>query len=186
MTDPVIVVGTGRCGSSFVSGILHNDLGVLMGDRFRKPDPLRNPDGYYEDLDFVDLNRDLLFNYMTFGGWMIKIQDLISKRLSMDKPWGFKDPQVSELMGLYLGFFNKPKIIWCQRSFRAVLDSFVTKNRWTETDARHIISARFTCLKRLLESRDRLDIVFKQDERKTKEEIISVITSKWPTWDSVS
>ena len=181
--DPVIVVGTGRCGSSFVAGILHNKMNVCMGVNFVNPSPL-NPDGYWEDLDFTTANDYFLKSYLTYIGWSRHIDMVTQVRLALNKPWGFKDPRVSELLGLYLGLFDDPKLILCSRDYGLTLKSLVRINgkHLTEDSLRHLLDRRQSFLKRFLNGRDYLQIHF-TNERKTEEEVISAIKGKWPTWD---
>jgi hypothetical protein len=55
MKGPIIVVGTGRSGTSTVSRILHENLGVCMGHFLRH----HKHHDYYEDLLAHSLNRML-------------------------------------------------------------------------------------------------------------------------------
>ncbi|HEX3529058.1 MAG TPA: glycosyltransferase [Thermoanaerobaculia bacterium] len=55
---PVVVAGMHRSGTSLVASIL-SSLGVGMGERQLAADR-HNPRGYFEDLDFLALNREML------------------------------------------------------------------------------------------------------------------------------
>lgn len=57
----VIVLGMHRSGTSLVSSILHA-MGVRMGEpiHFERIDEDSQPQGYWEDQDFVSLNRQLI------------------------------------------------------------------------------------------------------------------------------
>jgi len=102
----IVVLGMHRSGSSLVAGLLHK-LGVNMGERFREPDEFA-PDGYWEDLDFRDLNRDIL--KAAGGSWweppaegtISSLEEQFRSRIAglildrMRKPrWGFKDPRTA-------------------------------------------------------------------------------------------
>ena len=98
----IVVLGMHRSGTSLVAGILYR-LGINMGTAFRTPDT-HNTTGYYEDVDFRDLNK-LIIN-RAGGRWfnppnvedvteattiyIPRIKELISTRSGT---WGFKDPR---------------------------------------------------------------------------------------------
>ena len=44
----IIVLGSGRSGTSTVARLCHTRIGVCMGHVLKQGDPL-NPNGYYED-----------------------------------------------------------------------------------------------------------------------------------------
>jgi hypothetical protein len=54
----ILVVGTGRCGTSAMTGVLQI-LGVRLGDGLTGGDPF-NPKGYFESSRLLELNRALL------------------------------------------------------------------------------------------------------------------------------
>ena len=56
--SPLVVAGMHRSGTSLVASIL-SSLGVDMGERQLAADQ-HNPRGYFEDLDFLTLNREML------------------------------------------------------------------------------------------------------------------------------
>jgi len=93
-----------RSGTSVVSAILHT-LGVNMGSRFRAPD-VHNTTGYYEDLDWRDLNKSILAYCdatwyrppfpVTLNNarreFSEQIESLVIQK-STSPLWGFKDPR---------------------------------------------------------------------------------------------
>ena len=105
-----IVLGCSRSGTSLLSGILH-ESGVNMGHRFGGVDEI-NPVGFYENLDFADLNIQIL---KTLGiehmatvppemvenatQMEIEIAAAIVKNASGD--WGWKDPRTVILWPWY-------------------------------------------------------------------------------------
>ena len=98
----IVVLGMHRSGTSLVAGLLYR-LGVNMGTTLRKPDRY-NVTGYYEDLDFRDLNKAIITR--AGGRWFNppntedvagavhsyrkRVEKVISERSGL---WGFKDPQ---------------------------------------------------------------------------------------------
>jgi hypothetical protein len=81
---PIIVVGTGRSGTSTVSRILHENLGVCMGHFLR----LHKDHDYYEDLLAHALNRMLAQRALDIVDWRI----CLAKAHALCDDWGFKDP----------------------------------------------------------------------------------------------
>lgn len=172
------MVGTGRCGTSFVAKVLHETLGVSMGERFREPSDY-NPDGYYEDLDFVEANQKLVRGDLKFIEWAACVVNLIENRQAKKIKWGFKDPKISELIGIYLQFFDNPKVIWCQRSKSLVVKSFLTRYRSTTETANAIYETRSMFLSRALLNRNPLKIDFGEN-RLSVEDVAKAIKAKWP------
>ena len=134
----VIVLGMHRSGTSMVAHILH-ELGVWMGERFREPDQ-HNPGGYWEDLDWRDLNKIIIND--AGGTWWKPprtgdvlraamhlhqdIADVVEARL--DKPlWGFKDPRTMLTAIALNAFLPDPFYICVQRSQDAIVDSLIRR-----------------------------------------------------------
>jgi len=175
--NPYIVVGVGRCGTSTVARVLHTKLNVCMGLEFVKSSK-SNPDGTYEDIVFWLLNRKLLGNKVAFPSWHYAVQQLVMDRQNLNVPWGWKDPVTSQLLGIYLTFFDNPKIIRCNRDKILVLQSI--KKHWKRTAdaaASQYISTT-ACLDRILKGIDHLVIDFGK-EVLSDEYIIERITSRW-------
>jgi hypothetical protein len=87
----VVVLGLYRSGSSAVAGVLHH-LGVYMGSHFDPPNA-NNIYGYWEDLEFKKLHKEMLEGKDVEE----KYCELIEKR--EEKPiWGVKDPLLCLLL----------------------------------------------------------------------------------------
>jgi len=162
--DPILVVGTGRSGTSSVARILHKNFKVFMGSRFRKSDD-QNPLGYYEDTDFNTLNSKLLLGMVPFNEWQIAIDKLIKKRQKLNRLWGIKDPRFAHLLGLYFVFFMRPKIIRCIRDKELVINSLMKYYEWDRKQSELLYYTREANLDRLLigRNRDVLNIRFDSD-----------------------
>ena len=118
MTRAFIVLGMHRSATSLVAKGLHK-AGVFMGRNFLKADS-GNPHGYWEDTEFVNLNKWLLtkaggdwYNVppekkiLKLGEdrWVQKqIAELIKSRNMVHKLWGFKDPRTVLTIRLYLPY----------------------------------------------------------------------------------
>ena len=147
--DPYLVVGTGRCGTSFVDRILHENLGVYMGKIFR-PTNRNNPDGNYEDAEFNDLNKLHITGQLNYQEYATQLQKVVDERRSLKRPWGVKDPMLSYNLGLWLSFFQNPKIIRCKRRPDLVIKSLMRCYDWKKDEATEFFERRERALDRLL------------------------------------
>ncbi len=177
MTDPFLVVGTGRCGTSTVARLMHTKLNIFMGEKF-EPADIHNPDGYYEDLEFGDLHNDFVYHEkITYKTWDNLVKDVIEKRCQLNQYWGFKGGGLSELLGLYFGLFDNPKVIWCIRNKEDTIASMYRSFNMPNALANLLYSCRLARLRRFLTGRDYLALDF--NERRSDEYIIEAITRKW-------
>jgi len=64
----IIIVGTGRCGSSCLAGVL-NIMGVEFGDDLRKATQF-NPKGTFEDWGTAYMTRDILRDEFDMNYWL--------------------------------------------------------------------------------------------------------------------
>jgi glycosyltransferase involved in cell wall biosynthesis/GT2 family glycosyltransferase len=121
MSPPVrlIVTGMHRSGTSFVAS-LFAAWNVRMGDRLLPADR-GNPAGYFEDLDFLDLNRRILVactpseaGHRDWGWTESEAFDaeglpahrdaaaaLVAARERAGGSWGFKDPRTTMLLDFW-------------------------------------------------------------------------------------
>ncbi|KSW10770.1 hypothetical protein CF15_08305 [Pyrodictium occultum] len=131
----IIVLGMGRSGTSMVAGILHI-LGVNMGERLLGAH-WSNPLGHFEDLDFVELNEEIL--RAAGGSWdnppareailavaprfYDRIRPLAEEERRRHEVWGWKDPRTSLTVELYLPHLENPYFIVCHRDWEAIARS---------------------------------------------------------------
>lgn len=87
----VIVLGTGRSGTSAVAGMLEA-YGIPMGDDLLEADTT-NPHGFYEDAPFVALNEALLAGS---GQAAASMQKYLLYRAAPASVWGIKDPRLCD------------------------------------------------------------------------------------------
>lgn len=175
--DPYLVVGTGRSGTSTVAGILHNKMDVFMGYEF-PPANHTNPDGFWEDIEFYRMNKMFVFGKINYPIWKKEIIEIIANRIEMRKPWGFKESRMAELVGLYLGFFENPKIIRCKRNKELVISSLMRCYGYSKEMATAFWEKREPILNNILSGKDYLTIHFGED-RVADKEIIDSIEKKW-------
>lgn len=137
----IIVLGTGRCGTSTVARLLHTELGVHMGERFRPPDP-SNPRGFWEDLDFVDLNDDMIRGVLAFPAFIRDIAKLVQARHSEQGAWGIKDPRLANLLGCYLPLLPPAEIIYCSRNTDDTVASVMRVYGFAREQAEQMVGER--------------------------------------------
>lgn len=83
----IVIVGSGRSGTSTIARICHTELNICMGHFLKSSDPM-NPTGYYEDLVSHGLVRA-----MTDGSYSAEIYlTLMNHFHSGCLTWGAKDP----------------------------------------------------------------------------------------------
>ena len=97
----ILTFGIHRSGTSLTANIL-SQIGVNMGSRLMKADA-DNPEGYFENWDFVNLNNEILRN--AGGAWnyppneeaILKQKDRMSEQVKQiilengSELWGWKD-----------------------------------------------------------------------------------------------
>lgn len=176
--DPYIVIGTGRSGSSTVARILHNKMDIFMGHEFRKPNEI-NPDGFWEDIEFYKPNWKFLNGKITYPEWIEKIFGVIAQRMELNKSWGFKDPDATHFLGLYLSFFENPKIIRCRRKKELVIKSLMKSFGHTKEYAENLYKHKEWILDNVLVGRSHLAVYF-NEKRMLDEDIIKSIEN----WDA--
>ena len=107
---PVCVAGMHRSGTSMVTKFLH-ECGLYLGpDDDLMPPAEENPEGFWENLTFVDVNEEIL-NQLG-GGWdcpppapadwtggrlapLVARAETILEHFAGREPWGWKDPRSS-------------------------------------------------------------------------------------------
>ena len=176
--DPYLVLGTGRSGTSVVAGIMHNKMGIFMGHEF-PPHNETNPDGFWEDIEFYNANKEFVFGAIKYPTWQREVRRIILERQKLNKPWGFKESRMAHLIGLYLGFFKKPKIIRCEREKELVIASLVRCYGFSEEYATNFWQTRKVLLDNTLSEIDHLTIYF-DGARTLDGKIVSLIKEKWP------
>lgn len=131
-TPSVIVVGSGRSGTSTVARLLHEDLGVCMGHFLREPSA-GNPKGYYEDMlshGMVRMMRDSHAGCPTE-----RYLRLMNQAHANCRHWGAKDPWFLYLSGEQLKEINPKLCIICQRNLNDTVNSWckINNNRAQST-----------------------------------------------------
>jgi len=166
----IFVVGPGRSGTSTVARLLHENLNVCMGHKFREADE-DNQDGYYEDLEFKNLNERFITGEVSLGQWETETRKLVNvRRKTYWHNWGLKDPRLCYLLGLYLSFVDLPTIIRCRRDIELVTKSMQKAYGWTKEESENVYKDRNRRLDNLLQGKKVYDIYF--TEHKNEEEVV--------------
>lgn len=131
-----------RSGTSLVASSLAG-AGIAFGTRLLPGDEL-NPPGYFEDLDFLDLDRWMLAAAATPGdgghpdwGWTEgerldagafeahrdEARRLVAQREAGGRPWGFKDPRAALLLDFWLSLAPEARFVLPYRLPWQVADS---------------------------------------------------------------
>lgn len=162
----IFVTGTGRSGTSALARALSLS-GVSMGRRFREPDKI-NPRGYWEDLDFVEINRALVSGLMSEALGRAIIRVLAAVR---EEPWGAKDPRFLDLSKLYQSLFSRAKWIIVKRDHTRVIESLKKAYRWSEARSQRLVAMRTRAYLKLPE---KVEVNFEdllEDPKKTLSEL---------------
>ena len=157
MFDPVIVVGPGRCGSSSVARILHEELNVFMGFKFWPADET-NPDGFYEDMEFLEADKKFIGNKIDIYSWRRLIEQAIMKRRALMRPWGFKDPRTAILLNYLMVYFREPKFIRCVRPRNEVISSLIRCYGYSRERASFLVDEKEISLNKFLPGKNVLNI----------------------------
>lgn len=141
----VIVVGAGRSGTSVLTAGV-GALGVALGDSLKPGGVKKNPKGFFEDTDLLDVNHRV---HRAFGlrasGANVRLVDerawrttdldalhdeavaIIEKRFASDRPFGLKSGGLLRLMPFWQHVFERaqvePAYVMALRNPMSVADS---------------------------------------------------------------
>lgn len=158
----IIILSPGRCGSSTIARLLHTKCNINMGQRFRAPDK-SNPQGFFEDLDFRDLNQTALEGKITKQYFQDQLDHLISIK---GKVFGVKDPRICNLWPYYRDY--GAQYIVCTRRPQLIIKSLILNYGWSEKDSKNLLITRLAGIEKMLEGKDalRIDFSYKREETK--------------------
>lgn len=159
----ILVTGTGRSGTSDVARILHK-LGVNMGDSLIPADK-NNESGYFEDTDFIDLNKNFVKKWYPISKpeFRNKLKTLLKRR---KEPFGIKDPMIAYILDEYLPY--NPKIILCVRNKRDTVKSMMRVYDWTKEFSQELTEKRMSLLKQSLKGQKYLKIDCNDKDKENK------------------
>ncbi|HEY8019698.1 MAG TPA: glycosyltransferase [Thermoanaerobaculia bacterium] len=140
--SPVVVTGMHRSGTSLVASLVA-DLGVGMGERQLAADR-NNRRGYFEDVDFLALDRRMLeaasasgdgghpdwgwteserLDRQAFAGFRDEAEALVAARARTGDPWGWKDPRTTLALDFWSSLLDDARYVFVYRHPWAVADS---------------------------------------------------------------
>jgi len=147
MSLTLIVTGMHRSGTSLIASFIQA-IGVNLGERFFEANYL-NLKGYFEDLDFLEFQREVLKNscrqnelgwhdwgwtvsefldYSKFSEYVEPAQELIKSRQEKLSVWGWKDPRTTLMLDFWHELLPETKYLFIYRFPWDVLDSIVRPN----------------------------------------------------------
>lgn len=124
----VLVMGTGRSGTSAVAGVLHR-LGCCMGRKFVAADR-NNQWGTYEDKEFFDLTRKVT----TGQASPAEYKALIVAR-NQQPTWGIKDPGLVGVAQLLTPMLDDVRVVVARRPRHECIDSYMRAYRGGRLEA---------------------------------------------------
>lgn len=144
MSRCILVVGTGRCGTSAVARVLHEGLGVHMGgDLFGAGET--NKFGHYEDLAF----DEVLKLYRDGRHANDRLNALIRER-QRHAIWGVKHPNLVFAAMDMISLLTDVKVICCSRDRNRCIRSFEKAYSWSSDVASQHYQKRKDAEARLL------------------------------------
>ena len=145
MSNVLIVTGMHRSGTSLTASFVRS-LGIDVGDNLLLGDAY-NPKGYFEDVDFVQLQRSMLqaccnreeegwidwgwtksehLDRSALSDYILPAQDLIDRRMrdcSESAVWGWKDPRTTLLLDFWQELLPEARYLLVYRFPWDVVDS---------------------------------------------------------------
>jgi GT2 family glycosyltransferase len=133
-SQPLVIVGMHRSGTSLVASLLHS-AGLHLGDKLSPAGP-GNPEGLFEDLEFVDLHSAALRSRgLDPDGWeetavldtvpaayAATARDLVSARSGLPL-WGWKDPRTTLFLPFWERLLPAARFVFVYRAPWEVVDS---------------------------------------------------------------
>ncbi|MDY6940977.1 MAG: glycosyltransferase [Cyanobacteriota bacterium] len=146
-SETFIITGMHRSGTSLMASVF-DCLGVDLGERFLGADR-GNQAGYFEDLDFLNLQRSMLQASCSVGeigwtdwGWNSqeileewqwqnyrdRAKKAIESRQKKQTSWGWKDPRTSLMLNFWHSLLPQAKYVFVYRVPWEVVDSISCLN----------------------------------------------------------
>ena len=115
----ILVVGTGRCGSSAVAATLERMGWDFGGKGTVRPE---TPDGDYEDRVFKELNWRFAKREIAQDEYIRLLRDHIAGK---KEPWGLKHPLIAEFpMVVAEALPDDMIVVWVQRDLADTIESW--------------------------------------------------------------
>lgn len=153
----LVVVGMHRSGTSLTTNWLQK-CGLNIGNELEGK-KFSNPDGHFEDLDFLNLHEEILTSsevpyhgtedpdeFRISKSQEEKIQQLINLK-DKSTEWGWKDPRTCLFLGIYRDLLPEASYLVIVRPYTEIIDSLV-RRKFTPIEKK-IKSAKWGKLKLL-------------------------------------
>ena len=134
MSKVLVIAGMHRSGTSLLANLM-GKVGVFLGDRLRPAHARFNPEGYWEDEDFVSFHDDVLADngtswYLENLQHELKINPAAAQRgrelvdaRAEHAVWGWKDPRTTLFLDFWRETIPKAKFLLVFRRAEEVVDS---------------------------------------------------------------
>jgi len=139
-----VILGMHRSATSLVAKGL-NTIVHLGDEENMLPSAPDNPEGFYENTRFLELNDEIL--HKAGGNWLeppaeekiieqmpffrSRIETLIKEESAGHSIWGWKDPRTSLTIRLFHPYLTNPHYIACFRTPEDVAKSLKTRNGYS-------------------------------------------------------
>lgn len=158
----ILILATGRCGSSETARILHEELDINMGHAFHMGDRF-NIKGYYEDrefqarnLSFYMMHLDEINDKIPWKLWRDEFNKLLDKR---KEPWGLKDCGIADFPKLLNEYLKlNPRIIYCTRDKEETIKSLMRFKDKPRKEMQRIYENRTKNIENVLKNKDYLEV----------------------------
>ena len=161
--NPVIVLTTGRSGSSLLAGML-DKLGVFMGESLVPADHT-NPVGHWEDQAFKRLNLGVLRGEISPDRLKAEAGQIAAHRASNRDRWGWKVPSTAQVIEHYLDTFGGARLIVIRRDRGSVIESMQNAYGWDPGRASQMHDQRAQAIESVLENGSVRDRTLRVDFR---------------------
>lgn len=193
----VIILGPGRTGSSFLSGLIARNRFYINREAILEREGY--PDGDYENPDLVDLNKDIFFE-SGYGHHKVKYnknvdigamkalhenEDItkykeIIKKCQSKKPWLWKDPRLCYTIHFWgkLLDFSAIKLIFIEREIYQIFRSY-TKHKvfFTKKDVYRKYDDQVLSVNRFLKENNFECLNLNFDDLKDKQKLIDTLNN---------
>ena len=134
----LVILGMHRSGTSLITQWLQA-CGLHIGDALLGPET-GNDEGHFEDIDFVDLHRQLLVNRQLPGTGLCNnnittlsvaeedtIKAVIEDKNKQHKQWAWKDPRTCLFLDAYRKLMPDAHYVVILRDYRSVVSSLLNR-----------------------------------------------------------
>ena len=135
----LVVLGMHRSGTSLIAQWLQK-CGLNMGDQLHGAD-IGNPEGHFEDVDFLNLHEGILkfYDLSTVGlishpvrdindRFITEMTDLVQHKNNAHIQWGWKEPRTCLFLSNYRSILSNAKYFIVVRDYNEVVSSLIKRN----------------------------------------------------------